>query len=96
MVRTIVEREPQFDEEQHDLAAALEDYEHSLNELGIPIDEAMSVGADPGNKDGTHRYVATSAIDWSVYERDRQQKESSYEGDPYGRSRKFVVTRVDR
>lgn len=96
MVRTVVEREPEFDAEQHDLAAALEDYEHSLNELGIPIDEATSIGADPANKDGTHSYVADTLIDWSVYSRDAKQKASSYEGDPYGRARKFLVRRVDR
>ncbi len=96
LIRTVVEREPEFDDEQYQMLAALAEHEASLNELGIPLDEAMSKGADPDNRNGTHRYVVETAIDWSIHARDLAQKARSGPDDEYGRSRKYFVTREDR
>lgn len=95
MVRTVVSREEEFDPEQLELLAASVEFEDSLNELGIPLDEALSPLADPANPKGTHRYeVPTPSRDWSLDALEQAQK--AYEGENYSRARKFSVVRVDR
>lgn len=96
-MRTVVEREPEFDVTEYELAVALSVYEDSLNELGIPLVEAMSPDADPDNPDGKYRYVAGMPTrDWSVYALEQEQSKPEWSGDNYLRARKFGVTRVER
>jgi hypothetical protein len=96
-VRTVVDVEPEFDPAQYELAVALGVYEGSLNELGIPVAEAMSPDADPDNPDGKYRYVADMPVrDWSVYAREMEQKKPEWTGENHLDARKFGVTRVDR
>lgn len=95
VVRTVVEREPQFDAEQRELLAALVDYESTVNEYGIPVDEATSVEADPGNPKGTYTYKARTRIDWSAMAAHDVMK--PYEkNDPYRGARRIIVERVER
>lgn len=97
MVRVVVEREPAFDEEQYQMLAALAEHEGSLNELGIPYDEAMSPLADPNNPQGTHRYKAVGpARDWSLDALEQAQKDPQYAGENYSRARRWDIERVDR
>lgn len=97
VVRTVVEREPEFDREQYQYVTALAEYEASLNEYGIPVEEAMSPDADPGNPKGKYRYVPTGpARDWSVDAVEQAQKDPQYSGDNYSRARRWGVERVDR
>lgn len=97
MVRFVVEREPDFDEEQYQLLAALVEHEGSLNELGIPLDEAMSAEADPANSKGTHYYKAVGpARDWSLDALEQAQKDPRYAGENYSRARRWNIERVDR
>jgi hypothetical protein len=92
-----VEREPEFDEEQYQMLAALAEHEGSLNELGIPRDEAMSALADPNNPKGTHKYVAVGpARDWSLDALEQAQKDPQYAGEHYSRARQWDIERVDR
>lgn len=92
-----MEREPEFDAGQYELSIALEVYEGTVNELGIPYAEAMSPDADPDNRDGKYMYVADMpARDWSVYALEVEQKKPEWSGENYLRSRKFGVTRVER
>jgi hypothetical protein len=95
VVRTVVEREPDFDEEQHALVVALAAYEASLNEHGFPIEEVTSIDADPGNRNGKWRYKATSYIDWSAVAVDEHLK-SKGDKDEYARARKIRVERIER
>ena len=97
MVRTVVEREPEFDAAQYELAVSLAVYEDSLNELGIPLAEAMSPLADPDNRDGKWRYsVPPPSRDWSMFALEMEQNKPEWSGDNYLRARKFGVTRVER
>lgn len=75
--------------------AALADYEASLNEWGIPIDEATAINADPDNPTGTHRYLAESVIDWSALAVEQHLK-SKGDKDEYRAARKISVQRVDK
>lgn len=97
LVRTVVETEPEFDEQQYELAVALDLYEGTLNELGIPLDEAMSPDADPDNPNGSYRYVAAQpSRDWSIYAVEMEQRKPDWSGENYLRSRRFGVVRVER
>jgi hypothetical protein len=91
----VVEREPEFDDEQYQLMAALADHEASLNDYGIPADEAASILADPANRKGTHTYVAESAIDWAAQAVDEHLKAKGTD-DPYRSARRVRVTRIDK
>lgn len=96
-MRTIVEHEPEFVPDQYELAVALDVYESSINELGIPLVEAMSPDADPNNPNGKWRYeVPPPSRDWSLYALEVEQKKPEWSGENYLRSRRFGVTRVDR
>jgi hypothetical protein len=97
LVRVVVESEPEYDEEQYQMLVALSEHEGSLNELGIPIDEAMSALADPNNPQGTHRYKAVGpARDWSLDALEQAQKDPQYAGENYSRARRWDIERVDR
>ena len=95
IIRTVVQREPEFDAEQRDLFRALEAYEANLNEFGIPLDEATSIGADPGNRKGTHTYQVDDPVDWSK-KAVAQQADKRGIDDPYRGNRVIRVTRVDK
>lgn len=95
LLRIVVEREPEFDDEQYQLLAALADYEAGLNDYGIPTDESSSIDADPANRKGTHQYVAESAIDWSVQAVEEHLKAKG-DKDPYRAARRVRVRRVDK
>jgi ferredoxin len=61
-VRTVVTREPEWDEESYGLVAALADLEASTCDgCGMPLDECMSADADRLNRAGTHYYEADAA-----------------------------------
>lgn len=88
-----IEREPEFDQQQYDMLAALEEYEAGLNSLGLPIDEVTSPLADPTNPSGTHFYEAYVMRDWS---KDAiEQRESDFKDNP-STARVFGVVRRER
>jgi hypothetical protein len=95
VVRVVVEREPEFDDEQYQLVAALADYEATLNEYGFPVDEATSIDADPENRKGSHFYEAESVIDWASHAVETHLKSKGTE-DAYRASRRIRVRRIDR
>jgi hypothetical protein len=97
VLRLVVERESEWDDEQYQLMAALEDYEASLNELGFPLDEVMSAEADPNNPKGTHLYRAVGPTrDWAADALERAQKDPQYSGDNYSTARRWSIERVER
>lgn len=91
-----VEREPEFDKEQYELLVALHEHEASLNSLGIPLDEAMSIDADPENRDGKYEYVARARRDWAEEAIHQEQSAEKWSGQNYTPARKFFVERVER
>lgn len=95
LLRTVVEREPEFDAEQRDMFVALAEYEASVNEHGFLIEEATSIDADPGNPKGKYTFRAESFIDWSSYSVD-QHLRAKGDKDEFARARKIRVERVDR
>jgi hypothetical protein len=75
---------------------ALQQYEGTLNSLGMPLAETMSPLADPDNPNRTHGYVAElPARDWAEYALEVEQRKPEWSGDNYLRSRHFIVRRVD-
>lgn len=92
----LVEREPEFDQEQYELFAALYEHEASVNELGIPLDEAMSPLADPENPDGTYEYVAFPKRDWAKQAAYEAQSDPKWQGENYTPAREWLVERVER
>lgn len=101
MVATVVDVEPEFDAEQNAIMVALTEYEESLNELGIPREEAMSADADPDNPNGKYRYQATGPVrDFALdaVEQAEKAKAAEYKGldmEMPG-SLRWGVVRVDR
>lgn len=86
-------REPEFDQEQYDMLAALEEYEAGLNSLGLPLSEVTSDLADPQNPRGTHWYEPKAMRDWSLDAIEGLEEE--YKDRP-SRARLFSVVRHDR
>lgn len=102
LVRTVVEREAEFDAEQWGMLGALAEYEAGLNEYGVPLAEATSKDADANNPKGKYRYVAHSFVDHAALavlqaqrEKDAEYKAAGAE-DPFAGARKVRVERVDR
>jgi hypothetical protein len=88
-----VTREPEFDDEQYMLLAALQEHESSLDEWGMPFDETTSPLADPDNPDRQYEYgvrvirnFATSAV---------EARQADFKDDP-SRARVFAPYRIER
>lgn len=97
LIRSVTEREPEWDEEQLELITALSVYEAGLGPHGLPLAETMSDDADPDNPNGKYRYVATKPRrDWYEYAVEQEQSKDQWSGDNYLHSRKFHAVRVDR
>jgi len=97
LVRTIVERDGEFDAQQRELVIALDEYEAGLNSFGIPLIEAMSPDNDPDNPKGTGYYKVGPPIrDWAEYAVELEQKKPEWSGDNYLRARKFHPYWVER
>ena len=101
LVRTVVDVEAEFDAEQHAIMVALDAYEESLNEYGIPRVEAMSPDADPDNPDGTYMYEATGPVrDYVAATIEQAEKAKAAEYKQLGLempgSLRFGVRRVER
>lgn len=88
-----IEREPEFDQEQYDMLAALEEYEAGLNSLGLPLDETTSPLADPSNPNGTHWYEPTVLRDYALAA--IEEREADFKEHP-SRARIFGVVRRER
>jgi len=88
-----IEREPEFDQEQYDMLAALEEYEAGLNALGLPLAETTSPLADPTNPHGTHWYEPTVLRDHALAA--IEEREADFKDNP-SRARIFGVVRRDR
>jgi hypothetical protein len=88
-----IEHEPEFDQEQYDMLAALEEYEAGLNSLGLPMDETTSPLADPSNPAGTHWYEPYVLRDWALDA--IEQREQEFKDNP-SRARIFSVVRRAR
>lgn len=84
-------REAEFDKEQYDLLAALKEYEAGLGAHGLPLEETMSIDADPANPNAKYVYVPTARRDW--YEDAIEQAEKQWP--EFSRARKFTAERVD-
>lgn len=91
-----VEREPEFDQEQYELLAALEEYEAGLGAHGLPLEETMSPDADPANPHGKYMYVPRVMRDWYDDAVEQAEKDPKWGGDNFSRARKFSAYRVDR
>lgn len=96
LVEAVTEREPEFDKEQYELLAALYEHEASLNELGIPLDEAMSPDADPDNPNGKYLYRGKAMRDWSKQAVHDERQDPKWGGDNYTPAREFMVERIER
>ncbi len=96
LVRSVTTREPEFDKEQYELVVALFEHEASLNELGIPVDEATSIEADPMNPAGGFRFEAKPIRDWSVQAKIDAEKDPRWSGENYSEARRWLVTKVMR
>lgn len=88
--------EPEFDKGQYELLTALYEHEASIGDHGHPLDESMSILADPLNPEGTHTYVATPVRDWADDALEQAQKDPRYSGDNYSAARKWRVYKVPR
>lgn len=91
----VIFREPEFDKEQYELLAALHEHEASLNDMGIPLEEAMSPLADPDNPEATHRYVAKPIRDWSEQAVYDAQQDEKWKGDNFTPARKWQAMKID-
>lgn len=91
-----VTRESEFDQEQYELLAALEEYEAGLGHHGLPLEETMSPDADPGNPDGKYLYLTRVRRDWYDDAVENEEKDPKWGGDNYSRARKFSAYRVER
>lgn len=76
--------------------SALKEHEASVNDYGIPLDEAMSPLADPDNPKGTHYYMAKAIRDWAEQAAHEEQQLEKWSGDNFTPARKWRVERVDR
>lgn len=90
-----VVREPEFDREQYDLLAALEEYEAGLGHHGLPLEETMSPDADPDNPAGKYMYVPRVLRDWYDDAVEQEENNPRWKGN-FSRARKFSAVRVDR
>lgn len=80
--------EPEFDQEQYELLAALADYEADIGNHGQLLSEAISPDADPGNPNRKYRFIAGLAgspglplVDYAAQARD-QASEAYYKAYP--------------
>lgn len=88
--------EPEFDKKQYELLAALYEHEATIGDHGHPLDESMSILADPMNPEGTYRYEARAFRDWVDDALEQIQKDPRYSGENYSSARKFRVIKVPR
>lgn len=91
-----VVREPEFDKHQYELLAALYEHEATMGDHGHPLDEAMSIDADPLNPNGTHSYVARPARDWAKDALEQAQKDPRYSGENFSNARMWRVYKQER
>lgn len=89
-------KEPEFDKEQYELLTALYDYEASVDDYGFPLEESMSIEADPMNHNGKFRFEARPIRSWSEQAAVDAQKDPRYSGDNYSPARKWRVYKVAR
>ncbi|MEB4614001.1 hypothetical protein [Leucobacter sp. M11] len=92
----LVEREPEFSKLDYELLAALDEHEETVGPHGFPLEETMTVLADPMNPNGTHRFVARPARDWADDALEQAQSDPKYSGENYSAARKWRVYREDR
>jgi len=93
----VIEREPEWTQEQYEYAVALTEYESTLGHHGLPLAETMSADADPDNPDGTYFYrVLPPSRDWYDYAVEMEQKKPEWSGDNYLSARKFIAVKVER
>ena len=85
-------REPEYDQEQYDMFAALKEYEAGLGHHGLPLEETMSIDADPANPNGKYMYVVTARRDW--YDDAIEQAQKQWP--EFSAARKFSAVRVER
>jgi len=91
-----VTREVEFDSEQYELVSALEEYEAGLGHHGLPLEETMSLDADPDNPNGKYLYIPRVRRDWYDDAVEHAQKDPKWGGDNASNARKFSAVRVDR
>lgn len=98
LVRTVVEREPEWDGESYALMAALAEVEHTAcSGCGEPLEESMSPDADPDNREGTHRYeVGAPYRCFACDARERKVREFADAGGQVTQALRWPVTRVER
>ncbi|MFF8817273.1 hypothetical protein ACF07D_04645 [Leucobacter sp. NPDC015123] len=92
----VVEQEPEISKEDYELLAALYEYEASVDTHGFPLEESMSILADPLNPEGTHRYEARPVRNWADDALEQAEKDPRYSGENYSSARKWRVYKVDR
>lgn len=92
----LIVTEPEFDQEQYALMAALYEHEASTDEHGFPLEESMSILADPMNPEGTHTYVAKPSRNWATDALEQAQKDPRFSGENFSHARKWRVYKVER
>lgn len=88
--------EPEWDKDQYELMVALHEHEASLGEHGFPLDETMTVDADPLNPNRTHEFVVRPARDWLDHAMEEAQKDPRYSGENYSQARKWIPHKIER
>lgn len=91
-----LEQDAEYSREDYELLAALHEHEASIGTHGQPLDEAMSILADPLNPKGTHRYEARPVRDWAEDALEQAQKDPRYSGENASAARKWRVYKVER
>ncbi|GAA1323737.1 hypothetical protein ACFSWE_09565 [Leucobacter albus] len=91
-----VEEGAEYTKQDYELLAALHEYEASIDSHGFPLEESMSVGADPLNPKGTHRYEARPIRNWADDAVEQAQKDPRYSGENSSSARKWRVFKVPR
>ena len=91
----VVTREPEFDQEQYQLLAALEDYEAGLGHHGLPLEETMSPEADPHNPNGSYYYEGRVRRDWYDDAVETLRNDPQWKDNPSS-ARHFTAVKVER
>ncbi|MBP5800735.1 hypothetical protein J2D78_01425 [Microbacterium maritypicum] len=85
-------REPEFDNEQYSMLAALREFEGELGPHGLPLDETTSPDGDPDNPQAKWHYEARVLRDFA--QTAVEDREKDFKDNP-SRARIFIPVRVD-
>ena len=96
-MRSVTEREAEWDDESYELAAALLSHEADIHTCGHPLSESSSFDANPDNRDGKYRYEADDPVRcFACDAANAKQSQPEYSGDNFSPARVWRTRRVER